>query len=349
MKRILKTYIFLIFCGCSLSAQSGVGYVYDFLSLPSSPRETALGGGLISIADEDQALAFSNPALLNGKMNNGLAFSHNFLFDGISNGYFSYSRAVERWGIHTHGGVKYVNYGDFKSADIYGNQDGTFSANELALFIGASKAVNERITIGSNLKLIRSQLAGYNSTGIAGDIGFLYQDDNNFSIGFTAKNVGVELSTYDDTQETAPFDIQLGISKKLAHLPFRFSVLFHQLNRWNLKYKSPLNEDTDIFGNVLTSSALSQEIDNFFRHVIFNGELLIGKGEIFRLRIGYNHLRKKELSVSGFRSLGGFSFGFGVKVAKFRLDYGVGHYHLAGAANHISLSMDLDDFFKKKL
>ena len=349
MKRFYLNII-VLFTLNSGYCQSGGKYVYDFLSLPSSARESALGGSLITIADEDLSLAFANPALLNDKMHNRIHFSHNFLFAGVSNGYFSYGRELSTLDITIHGGIKYVNYGDFQAADVFGNLDGTFTANELAFFIGAGKSINERISVGANTKLIRSQLGGYNSTGIAADIGMLYNiPEDNFSFAFTLKNVGSELSTYDDTKELAPLDIQLGVSKKLQHLPFRFTVIFHQLHRWKLRYDSELDDNTDIFGQEITSSRFSQELDNFFRHVIFNGEILIGKNQNVRMRIGYNHLRKKELGVSGFRSLGGFSMGFGIKVSKFRLDYGIGHYHLAGAANHISISTDLDSFLKKKI
>ncbi|NNF35815.1 MAG: type IX secretion system protein PorQ [Saprospiraceae bacterium] len=326
--------------------QSGSNFVYDFLLTPSTPRETALGGSLITVADEDLGLAHGNPALLNEKMHNRILFGHNFHFADISHGYISYGRQFSSIGINTHAALKYISYGDFSRADVFGNQDGTFTANEWAMIIGASKALNERISVGANVKFLGSQLAGYNSYGAAFDFGAVYATDDNLHIGFSITNAGAEISTYTDSRALAPVNIQLGISKKLAHLPFRFSVIFHQLNQWNLLYDSELNRETDIFGNVIESSAFSQEIDNFFRHVIFNGELLLGQAETFRLRFGYNHRIRKELSVSGFRSLAGFSFGFGVKVSKFRLDYGVGHFHLVGATNHVGLSIDLDDFFK---
>ena len=71
------------------------------------------------------------------------------------------------------------------------------------------------------------------------------------------------------------------------------------------------------------------------------------RGEVFRLRLGYNHLRNKELSVEGFRSLSGLSFGFGIRIKKIQIDYGVGRYHLAGSVNHLNVSIDLDHFFSK--
>ncbi len=349
MRRCYTFLILMIFFQ-SMEGQSGNQYVYDFLSLPTSPRESALGGSLITISDEDLSLAVANPALLNDKMHNRLFFGHNFLFAGISNGYAGYARQIPTLNIVAHGGIKYISYGQFDLTDEYGVMNSTFDANELAIHLGAAKKLNERLSIGSNLKFISSQLGGYNSSGMAIDIGMHYVNpESNFTAALVLKNGGGELSTYTAERELSPIDIQIGISKKPQHLPFRISVIMHNLQRWNLKYDSPLEEETDLFGNPIETSKLSREIDNFFRHIIFNGELLIGTHQNLRLRLGYNHLRRKELSVSNFRSLGGFSFGFGIKVSKFRLDYGVGYYHLAGGNNHISISTDLDDFFGKKL
>ncbi|HNM25316.1 MAG TPA: hypothetical protein PKL15_07795, partial [Saprospiraceae bacterium] len=78
---------------------------------------------------------------------------------------------------------------------------------------------------------------------------------------------------------------------------------------------------------------------------IFSGEFLLGRNESFRLRLGYNHLRKKELSVRNYRSLAGFSGGVGFKINRFRLDVGYGAYHLAGGVLHVGVGTNLKDFF----
>ncbi|HRJ16459.1 MAG TPA: hypothetical protein PLI34_15780, partial [Saprospiraceae bacterium] len=85
-------------------------------------------------------------------------------------------------------------------------------------------------------------------------------------------------------------------------------------------------------------------VDNLFRHFIFNGELLIGQRESLRLRFGYNHFMRQELSVNNYRSLSGFTFGAGIRISRFRLDYGRNNYHLAGGMNHLSISTNLREF-----
>ena len=79
----------------------------------------------------------------------------------------------------------------------------------------------------------------------------------------------------------------------------------------------------------------------------FGGEFILGKNEIFRLRFGYNHDRKKHLAVNGYRSLSGLSYGFGIKVKKIVFDYAFSKYHLAGGVNHLSLRINLETLISK--
>lgn len=349
MKIVISVFTAYLLYSNTLFCQIGGINAYEFLNLPASARLTALGGHLPSVHDEDITLAFSNPASLNDNMHNRVSFSHNFHFADIQNGYVAYGRNIKKWDINTHFSIQYMNYGDFKYADIIGNQEGTFGANETAFMIGASKKVAERITIGGNLKGVFSNLESYSSTGVLMDLGLNYaKDSSNFIMSFVIKNVGAELTTYAGERFGTPLDIQIGISKRLKYLPFRLSVIAHQLHRGNIRYDDPNKKnETDIFGNVIEEKTINNTIDNIFRHLVFNGEFLLGKNENLRLRAGYSHLRRKELSLSTFRSLAGFSLGFGVKISAFKLDYGVGYHHTAGATNHISISTDMGKFFKK--
>ena len=144
------------------------------------------------------------------------------------------------------------------------------------------------------------------------------------------------------------FDLQIAFSKRLEHLPFRFTITAQQLQKWYIRYDDPDRDvQVNFIGEVQEISGFSKGLDNFFRHFIFSGEFLIGAREQFRLRFAYNHLRKQEMRLSSFRSLAGFSLGFGFNIKKIKFDYGLGYYHLSGATNHLSLRMDLDRIFRK--
>jgi hypothetical protein len=343
-------FAFIILNSISLLGQIGGRYTYEFLGNPQSARLTALGGSLITIADTDISLAAANPALLSDTSHNQISINHNFAFAGGSNGYIGYARKIDKLNVNAHVGISYASFGDFVAADELGNDLGTFSGGETALTVGASKRLNERVSVGVNIKGIFGSLETYSSVGIGADVGLLYtKPGSNMSIAFVAKNIGTELSSYGNEAASLPLDIQIGISQKLQHLPFRFTIIAHQLQQWSIRYDDPNNVETEtLFGEPTTEpSDFNNGLDNFFRHFIFSGEFLLGRTQGLKLRFGYNHLRRKELALSNFRSLSGFSAGFGLRIKGFNIDYGLGYFHLAGAANHISIRTDLNRFFRK--
>ena len=57
-------------------------------------------------------------------------------------------------------------------------------------------------------------------------------------------------------------------------------------------------------------------------------------------------MRRGELSSSSVNDLAGFSFGIGIRVKQFQIDYGFGSYHFAGAAHHFGISVNLDEILK---
>ncbi len=350
MKSKYTLTIFVSFLIHTLYAQvSGGRHIYEFLNSPSSARINALGGTLLGLQDRDVATAILNPAGLNSEMHRQIHFSHNFNFAGISNGTFNYGHSLDSLGLTLHGGIQYINYGDFIASDIIGNQQGTFSGAEYALVVGASRKINDRIYAGINTKLILSNFESYSSTGIAFDLSTMYVNpENNTTWSLLFRSLGSQLSTYNDQREALPLDIQIAVTKKLTHLPFRWSITAHQLQQWSIRYDDPDQvAETNLFGETEEDSELGNAIDNFFRHMIFSGEFLLGKSENLKIRFAYNHLRRQELKVSEFRSFGGFSLGFGIKIRRFSFDYGVGYHHLAGSTNQISISTNLSEFSKK--
>ncbi len=330
------------------AAQIGGLNTYEFLNLSPSARVSALGGNLITVRDDDANLAVANPALLNPAMHQQLAFNHSFLLAGISHGYASYAHHLDGPGLSAYAGVQYVSYGEFKQTDEFGQTNGTFNAAEYAINLGLGKQLYERLALGANARFITSQLEGYNSLGLATDLAALYFDtSSNFTATMVFKNIGTQITSFEEgNNEPLPFEIQVGISKRLRYLPFRFSIIYRHLNRWNILYDDPNAEPSTLFfGEVDTERSQSSIwFDNLFRHFVFNGEFLFGKKENFRLRFGYNHFMRKELSVDNFGSLAGFSFGAGIKVNRFRIDYGHTAYHLAGGLNHLSISTNLQEF-----
>ncbi|HMX41590.1 MAG TPA: type IX secretion system protein PorQ [Saprospiraceae bacterium] len=337
----------------SFAAQAqitGGRQVFQFLSLSPSARATALGGSQIAVRDEDLSLAAQNPAALNPLMDGRLSFQHNFFLADIQHGYAAYAQHLPKWGFTVHGGVQYLNYGEIRQTDMLGTLiGGEVKASETALTLGAARPLSERLSLGLSLRAGFSALAEYRASALAADAGLLYADTaRRFSLAVVLRNAGTQLSTYAGQREDLPFDLQVGFSKRLRHLPFRISVIAHHLYDWDIRYNDPNAEDDQVllFGEDQPQENKGQAwVDNFFRHLIFNGEFLLGRNEVVRIRLGYNHLRKRELSVRNYRSLAGFSGGMGIKISRFRLDMGYGAYHLAGGVFHVGIGTNLKDFF----
>ncbi len=329
---------------------TGGRHIFQLMKLSPSSRVTALGGAQIAVRDDDVAFAALNPAALNASMSGRLTFQHNFFLTDIQHGYAAYAHHLPKWGFTVHGGLQYVNYGDIQQADEFGNlTGGKIQASETALTLGGARPLTDRVSLGLNVRMGFSALAEYRASALAADAGLLYADTaSRFAMGLVIRNAGAQLATYNGQREDLPFDIQLGFSKRLRHLPLRLSIIAHHLHQWDIRYDDPNAQDDDVLlfgGDQPDEKKGNAVVDNFFRHLIFNGEFLFGKTEAFRVRVGYNHLRKRELSVSNYRSLAGFSGGVGFKISRFRLDIGYGAYHLAGGVLHVGIGTNLKDFF----
>lgn len=343
---------------CSSSmvwSQRGGERIFEFIYLSTSARSTALGGSQIAMISNDYNLVGGNPAMLNESMNGTITFQDNFHFDGINNGYAGYAKYFSGLKSTLHAGVQYLNYGTFTAADEMGNVNGEFKAKDLALNVGISRVLNERMTAGLLIRYVQSSLETYRSNGLVFDAGITYKSLDGFNYyAVVLRGTGIQFSKYFPDQERGrmPVDFQIGYSKRLEYVPFRLSILLHDLNRWDLRYDSPLDEQNglDLGGEApKPPSKFGQSVDNTFRHLTFGGEFLIGKKENLMLRIGYNHQRRKELSVVNLRSLAGFSAGVGINLKAFILDYGFAVYHQAGSSKHLGLRIDLDKLRRKKI
>ncbi|MEZ4883758.1 MAG: type IX secretion system protein PorQ [Chitinophagales bacterium] len=335
----LYFFLFLtLFCSSFTSkAQIGGENVYEFLDQSTSARVTALGGLQIAAMDDDVSLAAQNPSLYNPQMDTHLSLNTVAFVAGINHGYLGFAKEVDS--LATFGfGIQYISYGDLIAADETGLVTGSFSAAEYAFNVGGAKQFG-KFSYGMNLKMIFSNLESYSSTGLALDMGLTYFDEESmFSAALVVKNMGTQLSTYSGTREDLPFDIQLGVSQRLQHLPFRFGITAHHLQKWDIRYDDPSLQSNSIF-DTGDESNKSHFADNLFRHLIFSGELFLGKSLV--VRAAYNHQRKQELGVDIKGGGVGFSYGAGIHVKRFHFSYGRAIYHLAGGSHHFSISTQL--------
>lgn len=343
-------FILVLLSAQNLFAQVGGNNTYEFLNLPISARVGALGGNLLSVKDNDLNVALVNPSLLTDSMDNNIALSYINYFADVNYGYVAYAKHFNKLGNFS-AGIHYLDYGRFTRADETGATDGTFGANEMSINLAyARPIIDSNLTVGVTLKTIYSHLDTYTSWGSAVDLGVTYvRPKNGFGAAFVVKNVGTQWKTYvPGNREKLPFEMQIGISKKPKHVPFRLSLTYENLEKWDLTYEDPANPTLTVdplTGETIKQSAFKVWGDKFMRHMVIGGEFIVTKN-LF-LRGGYNYQRRKELKIPEKRGATGFSFGFGFRIYKFHLSYGRAVYHLAGPSNNFSVSFDINSFVSK--
>ena len=338
----IKIIILVFFLPLHLLAQVGGITTFSFVDLELSPRIEAMGGSGIAIVDRDVSLGQATPSLLNTKMHNSLVFSFTDYFSDVNLIGFSYARKWKEFGVFSIG-LKAINYGEFEHNDAIGNSLGSFSAHDQVITVGLGKSLNEKFTLGVNLNVLNSQYETYHAFALSSNVSVTYYNpEKEFTSTLLFKNKGRQISEYADTEESLPFDVQLGISKELKHLPFRYSLTFHHLNQFDIKSPYKLTSQTNIESGELEIKEESVA-KTAFRHLIIGGELNPFRKSLF-IRGGFNFQRRFDMSLSTYPAMVGFSWGIGFKVLKFRLDYSRAAYHLSGTPNNFSFAINLSTF-----
>ncbi len=348
MKQFITALLINLVIGTNLFAQVGGNNSYEFLNLSPSARSSAMGGSLITIHDGDLSLAYLNPAILNEQMNNRITFHHIFFPAKLNYSQITYSHHFKKLQTTFAFGLQNMAYGKFSWTNEDREDLGAFAADDIAVYVSAGRKYDDKYSYGATLKSIESVFEFHNSFGIAADIAGMYHDSAaQFTASLVVKNIGTQIKPYTKGNlEPLPFEIQLGISKKLAKAPFRISFVAHTLQQLDIRYNDP-NEPDEI--NQLTDTSTTPKekkyvFDKVMRHFIIGTEIIFGKN--FNVGLGYNHQRRMELAVPTRRGLSGFSFGFNLRIRKFYFAYSHGVYLQAFSSNNLTLSLRLNDFLK---
>lgn len=336
-----KTLIVVLFIYCHYGhAQVGGQRSFDFLNIPGDARTAALGGTNVTLAGNDVNGFAQNPALLDSTMHNHLSLSYLNYLGGVNFSNLSYARTLEKygtWGVN----LKYIDYGDIISYDPSGFELGTFNSNEFVLAIAHSRETGV-FSLGGSLKFALSDIASFKANALLVDLGGTFKHpEKDLTIGLVIKNLGVILKDYDElSQSDLPFDVQLGIGFKPTHMPFRFSATAYHLYQADIAFFDPQ-------GNINNQEDSEPGVaDKIFRHLVFAAEFVPSKN--FNLRVGYNHLMRRELRLEGVSGGAGFSFGVMFRVKAFEFAYSKALYHVAGSTNHLTLTSNFNSLIRKK-
>ena len=345
MKRLWIYGSLLILSG-SLYSQGVPNTVFSSLGLDHSARLASFGTNFSTFYEPNIDVAVSNASLISPSLHNfGMIHYANY-FSAYSNVQVAYARELKKVGMFL-ASMQYLSYGSVDEYDEFGTYKGLSGRSyDAVLNIGWGRALVDSVfSIGANFKYIFSRGENFWQHGIAGDVSGTYTNmEKRLAVSLALRNIGAVLrSDVFSDYERMPFQIDLALYQRVKHAPFGYSIVFSNLQKWNLSGVD-LNEETidPVTGEVEKPNKLSAFADNAMRHVIFGGELFLFRN--FTFRLGYNYHRRQELKTETRPGFVGFSWGVGAKIYKFQVDYARSAWNLAGAPNFISVSANLSDF-----
>jgi len=328
-------------------AQIGGAFIFPESYIPASARVEGLGGRVNAIWENDPALGWHNPSMLNASMHQRASLSFTTLFAGITAGQLAYSYSLDSaW--HLYAGVRFLNFGKFEGYDEYFNFTGAFGVGHYGFNVAAAHAIGRRLSAGAGIKVYYAQAADMTGLALVMDMAMSYVSlDRLFSLTVQACDIGSQLKTFDHgNREMLPFRINAGASIQFSRVPLRFHTMVHNLQKPDLTFTDPvLAAETDISGQlVYRPPTLGNKI---LRHFVFGAELMPFK-KVIQARIGYNFQRRFEMKARSRGALVGVTWGFGLRVNRFEFQFARGAYHLAGSPNTITLNIDLNKRTLKK-
>lgn len=321
----------------------GGNAVYNFLKLPATPLLTATGGVNASYKTGEVGFSSNNPSLLNESLHSQMNVSFNSFLGGIKTyaltGAYHYNKYKTTFG----GQLYFVDYGSLPQTDAAGNVMGEFRPVDFVFQLSAGKQYTDKISYGASLKFINSNYGQYRSSAIALDAGVHFSDTSKgFSAGLLIKNMGTQLKTYAGEGEDLPFDLQVGITKKLAKAPLGFSLTAQHLQRFDIFYNDTL------FNNENSLTSNNNFINKLMNHLVVATHIYAGSH--LEATIGYNRLRRSELNIgtSG-NGLNGFSLGLRVMFQKLQVLFARSSYQKNVTYNQLGITIHLNRLLGKEL
>jgi len=340
-----KVFLFLCFTVTYISKAQNFGSSYDFLIKETNARVAALGGMNNSLRDDDVHLVAGNPAVVNGKMAKSLGLTVNPSFAQIRQYNVAYADSLKKLG-NVFATLQFLDYGKLTETDNTGFKIGEFGASQYALGVGFSQKKGN-FHLGAGLKFIGFQVYGTQAYALAADIGVHYQHPRKpFTFGLALKNIGASIKKFDTEKSMpVPFNIQASMTYKLEHMPLRFSISGFYLQETDIQYLDP-NAPGKLDINGIEEKSSKKISEQIARHLVFGGEFLLHRS--FNFRVGYNHLRRKELRNESGAGLTGFSLGCMINTKPINISYTYSGLASAGGYHFISLNIRFSQFLNRE-
>lgn len=297
----------------ALPATAGSGSTFDFLRTDVGARAGALGGSILTLAD-DPNLVFYNPAGLATLSRRRVSFGYFKHLLDINSANASWGEEVPGFG-YIGAGAIYMNYGEFQRTGEEGQNLGTFGAGELSLSVAYADGLTDRLRYGTAVKFIYSTIGDYSSSAVAVDLGARYSAvPDRVELGISLLHLGTQLDPYATVGEDLPLDLRVGVAVSPEHLPATFIADIHRLT-----------DKRDSFTERFKSFSVGVEF--------------VLSPNVF-LRAGFNNERRQDLGVGpgAGSGLAGFSLGTGIATGDYQFDYSFTSNGPVGAFHRFSIA-----------
>lgn len=292
----------------SLAAAAGVdaqtispeaGWVTSLPALGASARADALGAAVVGLADDSSALFF-NPAGLPQLKAADLSIHHNTYLAGSFEETLLVGLPAGSLGGFA-AALQYVTWDRLDRRDADGVPQGTFSDNDVAFSVGWGRSISNGLSAGLALHGTQQKIADSLTTGLSGDLGFLWAPRRNTRLGLSYTGLGTSQAGFSPAQ-----DLHLGCSERVD-LGKGFQVL------------PLLAGDWERHGVSRIQGGLEGTID-----------------QDCSLRLGY----QASLTGDSLGAWAGFTAGTGVRIGRLRLDYAFRPHGDLGTSHRVSVGYE---------
>jgi hypothetical protein len=332
MKKIIV--LILLLTMSAVYAQTKVGTTAaNFLTIPVSPRASAMGGAFVATANDVSAL-YWNPGGISRLGRNEIEAAYSEWLVGTN---YNWIGIVYKLDDNDAVGfsINQLNYGQDEVTTV-AVPDGTgekWDAQDLSIGISYARNLTDRFSIGGTVKYIRQQIWHETASAFALDIGLLFHTQlDGLRIGMNISNFGSEMQL-QGKDLLQPIDIDrtdnsgnnpnvpgsLNTDSWALPLVFTVGVAYDALRtgdfRWTLATDAVYPNNQTSYLNVGTEATYD---------------------DLVSLRVGYNSLFKQD-SEEGLCAGIGLKYDLGPIYAK--IDYSYNDYGIFKSISKVSLTI----------
>ena len=191
-----------------------------FLRLSSGARATALAEAVIAVPSAE-AISY-NPAALRAR-GRSAGFTHSEWIQGIRHEYLSVVFGKQSGALGMAAQISQARSLEFRTGPT-AEPLGEFGVYEGAVNLAYAHLWSRKLRLGTNVKLIRQAIYTQTATGVALDLGLLYQSHPHLSLGLAARNLG-RMNQLEREATVLPRAVRVGLAYTgLDHLLFSLEV-----------------------------------------------------------------------------------------------------------------------------